>query len=349
MDISKLDTNFALGEVDSRGIVFRDAKETPFRIYGVFHDGTQYRRVPEDVAAATSEHVAVLSTHTAGGRVRFVTDSKRIVIKPLYADIHRMAHMAFTGIFGFDLFVDDEFKKVFTPPVNVKDSYESMHEFPTKEKRLITINMPLYAPVKELFIGLEEGATLEAAPDHAIECPIVFYGSSITQGGCASRPGTAYTAVVSRWLGANHINIGFSGSARGEAAIRDYIASLDMSLFVLDYDHNAKSIEEYESTHYPFYKAVREAHPDIPIIIITRPKVDPTYQLNALGKARIARETYQRALDEGDKRVYFIDGKTLMPEDMGDDGLVDGVHPTDLGFYFMAKRVYPVIKESLKI
>jgi hypothetical protein len=138
--------------------------------------------------------------------------------------------------------------------------------------REITINFPLYSEVNELYIGLmRDSLVLESAP-YRIEKPIVYYGSSITQGGCASRPGNAYEALVTQALGINHINLGFSGNAKGEKEISEYICSLDMSAFVYDYDHNAPDIEHLKNTHERMFKEIRASHKDVPIIIMTRPK-----------------------------------------------------------------------------
>jgi len=115
--------------------------------------------------------------------------------------------------------------------------------------RDILINFPLYNPVDEAFTGLDEDAELLPAAEYAHEKPVVFYGSSITQGACASHPGNAYCNILSRRLNTNNINLGFSGGCHGEDAMAEYLAALDMSVLVYDYDHNAESAEELQRTH----------------------------------------------------------------------------------------------------
>lgn len=124
---------------------------------------------------------------------------------------------------------------------------------------------------------------LKQAPKYAVKKPVVYYGSSITQGACASRPGNCYESILSRRLDCDYINLGFSGSAKGEDAIVDYIIGLDMSVFVMDYDYNAPTPEHLEKTHSKMFKAIRAEHPTLPIIIMPRPK----FYLNAGQKAMV--------------------------------------------------------------
>jgi hypothetical protein len=253
------------------------------------------------------------------------------------------AHMPLTGIAGFDMYVNDGGKytvaKTFVPHHSFKDSYESVYDFEgERRERDITLNFPLYNDVYELYIGLQDGCVLKPAPSYEKKDPLVFYGSSITQGGCASRPGNAYTSIVARRYDMDHINLGFSGSARGEQITAEYIAGLDMSVFVMDYDHNAPDNEHYEKTHEPFFKTVRAAKPNLPIVIMTRPKYKERLSASEWKRCDIARRTYENAVAAGDKNVYFIPGYELM-EEAGHDGCVDMTHPTDYGFFSMAKRV----------
>ena len=186
---------------------------------------------------------------------------------------------------------------------------------------------------------------VEAPTPYKWETPILFYGSSITQGGCSSRPGSAYANIVSRALDADIVNLGFSGNARAEVEMGEYIKNLPMSVFVYDYDHNAPTIAHLEQTHERMFRQVREAQPDLPIVLMSRPK----YTLNEDDRTRleIIRKTYENALARGDRNVYLIDGPTLMAI-AGNEGTVDGSHPTDLGFFSMAQALIPVLKEILK-
>lgn len=345
MDFSQIDENFAVQtRIDRTGLCFYDVEEPPFRVYGVKIENGRYRRLPEDVARSVSEGVTLLHTHTAGGRVRFVTDSPRIAIHAAMGGVEHSPHFAFTGKCGFDIYQNGVYRKTFVPPVDMKDGYESVIETRLTKKAEIVIHFPLYASVKHLYIGLEEGSVLEPAAEYAIEKPVVYYGSSITQGGCASRPGNAYQNILSRLLDFNHINLGFSGNAKAEEAMIDYIAGLEMSAFVYDYDHNAPTLRHLAATHEKMFKGIRAAQPTLPILILSRPK----YYLSADEPERleIIKRTYDNAVAAGDHNVYLIPGTALM-EDMKNEGLVDGTHPNDAGFVCMARAMLPMLKKIL--
>ncbi len=350
INAENIDSNFKIETAIQReGLTFFDAKRAPIELYGVFHDGKLYRRIPEALAKSISENIEYLSENTAGGRVRFLTDSPYVAIKAVLPSQAKWSHMPRTAEFGFDMYVtqDKESKwvKTFVPPVSFNGEYESVHDFIGEpEMRLITINFPLYNPLHELYIGLKEGAALLAPSEYTISKPIVYYGSSITQGGCASRPGTSYQAFISRRYDADYINLGFSGNGRGEPCMAEYIAGIDMSLFVYDYDHNAPTVEHYRQTHEPFFKIIREKHPELPIVIMTRPKAKHLLNTAELERLDIARETYDNARAAGDKNVYFVPGYELV-DSVGYDGTVDGTHLTDLGFFFIAERLVLTLDE----
>lgn len=354
MKLEEIDKNLKVDlKIDRTGLVFYSFEEEPFRLYGGMKRGEDGRlyRLPREVAANTNSGVLSLSTNTAGGRVRFKTDSSKVAIIAKYSehsDVYRAAHFPMTGSAGLDLYEGKIMLGGFTPPFNMPSkAYESkiiIHG--EKRERDLTINLPLYSDLTELYIGLDEDATLSAPAPYTYELPVVYYGSSITQGACASRPGSCYQALISRWLDCDHVNLGFSSSARGEDAIVEYMATLDMSAFVCDYDHNAPSVEHLRATHLPIYRKIRAAHPDIPIIFMTRP--DDTVKPDIrLPRREVIKATYDTAVSEGDNNVYFLDPNEDFPF-FGDEGTVEGCHPTDLGFYFMAKGLYPILKEALE-
>ena len=345
MDISKIDKNFVVDtEIDKTGLKFYSVDEKPFRVYGVIREGADYVRLPKAVAETVSAGVKELNFNTAGGRVRFVTDSKRIAIIVRFKSASQSVHMPFSVKAGIDVYINDIFSGTYLPPASLPNlAFESQKSFDEGEK-VVTLNFPLYGSLSELFVGVEEGATVTEAPDYKYESPVVYYGSSITQGGCASRPGMSYQAMLSRWHDCNHINLGFSGNARGEKEMVDYMASLDMSVFVCDYDHNAPNVEHLKATHEPLYRGIRAKHPNLPIIFISRPSVLDAADRKA--RLEVIKETYDKAVSEGDENVWLIDGSTFFPFD-SNEHTVDNCHPTDLGFYLMAKGIEPALREAL--
>ncbi len=333
-DIASVDKNFAVPSgIQRNDIRFYDPLKAPVSVHGVFWEDGKYRRMPESVAATVSDGVYKLHTHTAGGRVRFVTDSPYIAIHAEMGSLGKMAHFALTGSVGFDLYADGVYTKTFVPSFAVTDGYEGEVAFTDRTLREITINFPLYSEVKTLYIGLQEDAAVQPAAPYQNEKPVVYYGSSITQGGCASRLGMSYQSILSRRFNQDYVNLGFSDNAKGEDTMTDYLKNLDMSLFVLDYDHNAPTPEHLRSTHEKMFKTIRAVHPDLPIIMMSRPKL---YLIPVETERRqIVETTYKNAITSGDKNVYFVDG-TALTALCGNEGTVDGCHPTDYGFASMA-------------
>lgn len=350
-DISEIDKALrADGAVNDGGKIWYPAACERFLLTGLLEDGLKstppkYVRMPSEIAATVNTGVSELYSNTAGGKLRITTDSEAIAIRVKWTNRTSFSHMPLTGTSGFDLFVDKDgasrYAKTFIPPYNSPHGYEGEYRFGTKEMRSLQINFPLYNSVDEIYIGLDEDASILAPNPFNYGLPIVYYGSSITQGGCASKPSSSYQAMISRWLNVDHVNLGFSGSAHAEKEMAEYIADIPMLLFVMDYDFNAPTAEYLEKTHYPFYKVIREKNPTLPIICVT------AYAPNEPRRKEIIEASVKCAMAEGDKNIYFVDGNTFFPKDAVDNCTVDGVHPNDLGFYFMAKKLLPVIEEVL--
>lgn len=355
MKITDIDKNFVQQNADEN-TVWIDAKSKPFKLHGVFFDSErkEFARVPHDVASATSEGVEYLATNTAGGRLIFKTNSSNISIKCTFPNNGIMTHMPLTGSNGFAVYVNNKFHVKFSPEWTIFKNDDKQITFtgkaplPTSENlNEVKIYFPLYGGVNELLIGLDDESKIEQANEYKYTKPVVYYGSSITQGGCASRPGNDYQGHIERWLNADFINLGFSGNGKGESIMADYIISLNPSVVVMDYDHNAPDVEYLKRTHYPFYKRIRTALPDTPIIFISMPDF---YKNELVNKERreVIKNTHLKSISEGDNLTDFIDGATLFGNEDHDACTVDGCHPNDLGFYRMAKTIYPSVKKFIK-
>ncbi len=343
----KLETAFDGGEV-----LFYNVKKDPFSIHGLYDPIRQptYRRLPEPVANATNAGVAQLNFDTAGGRVRFSTDSPFIVVKIVMPRINRFPHMPLTGTAGIDIYEDSDggshFLKAAKPEIDITDGYEFSVKLQGTKMRSFTVNFPPYNPVDAIFIGLSETARVTKARPYANKKPIVFYGSSITQGACVSRPGMIYESIISRRYNLDYTNLGFSGSARAEAALVSYMARLPMLAFVSDYDHNSPNVDHLRETHSRMYDAIREQNPDVPYIMLSRPDFSGTAK--ELARRDVVIDTYRRARELGDKNVYYIDGEGLFSGPMSDNCTVDGTHPNDLGMTLIADRLGRVIDRALR-
>ncbi len=343
--IFEIDPNFTTDmNIDLSGLDIYDAEQTPFKLHGLFREGDRFRRIPEELAKEVSPGVLSLHANCSGGRIRFKTDAEEIAIIVSSGIFYQGSNSSVLGMAGLDLYADGVCRMIFTPPMNLKDGYSSRCNFDDGSlMRNITINMPSYGDIKKLYIGLSQGAKLLPPDDYEITKPIVYYGSSITQGGTASRPGNIYQNVVLRSFEADYINLGFSGSAKGEDNIGDYIAGLDMSLFVMDYDHNAPSVEHLKNTHERFFKRFREKQPTTPVLMLSRPEY--VQSKNALERIDVIESTYKNAIARGDKNVYFICGKELMKY-AGGDGMADTWHPNDLGFHSMGRVISEFLTDN---
>ena len=346
-------------------VVFHDAREDCFKIYGLCepYGGGRYCRVPESVAEATSKQVAERNLYTAGGRIRFTTDAPYIVLRVEGCRIFSSAILSTVNKLGFDVYMDrKEESGAYTslyiatvrPPDGITEGDFTGKFCLPKGERSITINLPLYGGFDALYIGLPEGATVREGLPYRNEKPIVFYGSSITQGAAASRPGLAYTSIVCRRLNADFRSLGFAGAAKAEKAIVEYLASVETSCFVLDYDHNAPSVEHLRETHYGVYRSVRDTHPDIPILMLSRPDFN-TYSgkgklktSDSIRRRDVVIDTFRAAREAGDKRVWFIDGESFFAGPDECECTVDGVHPSDVGMLKMADCVYRTMLRVLE-
>lgn len=354
IDIDKnMVVNKTIGDVE---VVWRNVKEAPFSLYGLCDplSDTYFHRLPFDVAEQTSPAVEKLHRESAGGRVRFSTNSPYVAIRVKYLVVGRSSHLSLVATSGFDLYIDGEFGsrfvKEFRMPTEMVDSYEQIVHLEGSFMRSYTINFPPHAVVESLEIGLAPAAKLGAPKPYRDLKPVIFYGSSIVHGTAASRPGYTYPAIISRDLNIDVVNMGFSGNAKGEAVLAEWLATQPMSVFVCDYDHNAPTLEHLENTHHTFYEIIRRENPDVPYIMVTRPNYWTMIRNRAdiLNRRDAIMRSYLKAREAGDKNVYFVDGMSFNTMPHQYEMTVDNIHPNDAGFVRMADGIGTVIKHILE-
>jgi len=330
----------------------------PFRLAGFAWFGRDriYRRLPVQPKEPLPKAVDALASNTAGGQIQFQTDSKRLSVRVKLAGAAGMVHMPATGQCGFDCYLGPPPQRYLnTAKYDLKQSsYEvSLFQLPTAEMRNVTLNFPLYMGVQEVSVGLEPQAEVRPAPPWASDRRVVVYGTSITQGGCASRPGMDYTNVLSRRLNVEFINLGFSGSGRGEPEVARTIAEIErVACFVLDYEGNSGPTEQLQKTFPEFIRILRAAHPHVPILVISRiafaaDSFNPANLQECIRRRDFQRDTLDRLRQQGDRALFFQDGSELLGEGF-DECTVDGVHPNDLGFMRMADSLEPVLRKIVE-
>lgn len=333
-------------------------KSPPFRLAGLpwmKQDGV-YRRLPVNPGVTIPQKVDELANCTAGAQVQFQTDSAQIGIRVELQGAAWMHHMAPTGEAGVDIYVGEPFAQQSMGAVNFEArsrDYEAtlMAFFAEPKVRNLTINLPLYQGVDALEIGIRQGSTLVAPPPYSKPGCIVAYGTSITQGGCATRPGMAYTNILSRVMNQEFVNLGFSGNGKGEPELAQIITAIpDKRCVILDYEANCDT-PLYIKTLPRFIKILREAQTDLPIVLVSRiPFAKEIYNkeqhFNWMERFNFQRNLIMDLQNDGDRNIHFVNGQQILGDDWT-ECTVDGVHLTDLGFYHMASSLHKILREIL--
>lgn len=345
---------------ETQPMQWHSPNEQPFRLSGFawYEQDQRYRRLPIAPEWTVPPPVDHLANHTAGGQIAFRTDSRRIWVKAKLKAVADMVHMPATGQCGFDLYIGEPGAQVFYGATKYDlraTEYEyKLIEMSSTELRHVTINFPLYQGVEEVLIGLDHDARVLAPVPYAMETRVIFYGTSITQGGCASRPGMAYPNILSRRMNIEAINLGFSGSGKGEPELAHLITQISRpSCLVLDYEANCVSTELFAETLPQFIRIYRELHPQIPILVVSRiPFSHDVFHAETMQARRergdLQRNTVRALQDAGDNKIHFFDGTALLKAHW-DECTVDGIHPTDLGFMQMADGLEPVLRGILRL
>ena len=312
-----------------------------------------FSRLPSSFQSSFNSSAWSCSMHSAGVAVRFATNSRTIGVKyTLWANAH-MNHQAPTGTKGMDLYIlndGKEWRHVNTIRPEDRKNQEgdfnvnldgSMHEF--------MIYLPLYDGVTEMFVKIDEGATITKGNYDAIDPNkrVVMYGTSILQGGCASRTGMSPTAILSRMLNSEVINLAFSGGGKIEHTAAQKIATIpNVSAFVVDPVPNCDDIMCRDLT-YNFVKTLRDAHPGVPVIMVEGPMYPYSWHNSYFKsylplKNKYFHDNYLKLLEDDPSNLYYVTCENL--DGIEDDGTVDGIHLTDLGFKYYADKLYPELK-----
>jgi hypothetical protein len=321
-------------------------------VYGLpwfSEDKPALRRLPLRLKDRFRPPVWDLAQDPSGGRIRFRTDSTTIGLVAANPRFSNMHHMASVGENGFDLYVGRDYLGSAWPDAAGKMAKE-WQVGRQRKMRDITFYLPLYKAVTIQELSLDADARLEPATPYATAKPIVYYGSSITQGGCASNPGGSCQAILERKLNADFVNLGISGNGLGEPALAEAICELDPSCIVLDFWGNP-SAAQYAAALPVFVDTLRKKWPRLPILV-TSPFYLPSEEIGGeagngwSAKRLMAREFVEQRRKGGDRSLVFVDGLKMLNREQA-DGLVDGVHCNSLGFYFNALGLEPYLRKAL--
>jgi lysophospholipase L1-like esterase len=309
-------------------------------------------RFPERMKAQLPETLSLALQQTAGGRLRLRTDTGSLSVKARFPGFTVRTFITQYTAHGFSTYVDGRCWSARIPGAQEGEAELSLFNGAPRQMRDVCVYLPLYGPVEVLSIGVDEGAGFELPTPFALERPVVFYGTSITQGGGASRSGLSYQAMLARDLNLDYANFGFAGKGRCEREVAEALAEVDASCYVLDVGQNT-SVEELRERFKPFMDTLREARPQTPLLATT-PILNNAelwsqdQQQTAEDKREIIRSAVQDRKQAGDQAVYLLEAADYLGADFT-DGTVDGLHANDLGFTRMAEGMKPRLAQILDL
>lgn len=358
-DIAKYDPNMAIEGVSvANGLKWIDGRRLP--IEGRMFDNVDnwYDRLPSTVTTNVNGGVRSSKHHTSGMLYRFKTDSKKLVFKWVpYSGRLAMDHMPSTGVSGIDVYRFDEERGrwlyVKTGRIGNAAKGGSL-EIPWTPGTPCLVNLPLYNGLKSFSLGVEPGAKVTALGPRksGIDKPVVFYGTSITHGGCASRPGMGFVNIVGRSLDVPVVGLGFSGSGVMEFEMSEHLAAIDASCYVLDClwnmgmkketDVNNRRGRNVDENYEPFIRNLRAKRPGVPIVMAERCDV---YCRPQNSQDCFIRALYEKLKAEGWDNLVYLPKNEMYADDL--EGTVDGVHPNDWGMMHLAKAFGKAVATAL--
>ncbi|MBI1291600.1 lysophospholipase [bacterium] len=337
----------------ARDVQWHDATDFEIEGRGWPEATAPYDRLPDSAQGMVPDVAWQLSKDSAGMCVRFVTDASVVYTSwTLTRTALDMPHMPATGVSGVDLYARTtgrQWRFIGNGrPHHVMN--EARFEFPEhlQGSRECLLYLPLYNGIRGLQIGVNGGSRLEPAPPRPVERrqPIVVYGTSIAQGGCASRPGMVWSAILGRLLDRPMINLGFSSSGTMEPPVGDLLAELDPAAYVIDCIWNMGDLsqEEYSRRVGSLVRSIRSKHPQTPIIFVGQSLIHS--ESHPTGFTRKQEAAVAALQAEGVEGLTVIPGTGLIGDD--GEGTVDGVHLNDLGMDRQAHYLAPIVSSLLR-
>jgi hypothetical protein len=347
----------AANKTDDANLTWTDIRDLDVEGRGWTDTKAFFDRLPAKAESVVRGPVWSLSRCSSGMLVRFVTDARQIHARwTLNSKNLEMRHMPATGVSGLDLYVRTsprEWRWLGVGQPNAEsNSVQLVSGLPAGTNREFLLYLPLYNGVRTVELGVPPGAAVaKAGPwGPGTRKPIVFCGTSIQQGGCASRPGMVHSSILGRRFNWPTINLGFSGNGRMEPELADLLAELDPVVYVIDCLPNMTS-EEVGARVEPFVRRLRQAHPATPIVLVedrtySNSYLIPGHQKRQAESRAALKAGWQRLKRSGVKNLSYLRGEDLLGGDS--EGTVDGSHPSDLGFMRQADAFAKVLRPLLK-
>ena len=358
MDIAKWDPNMAVeNAVVTNGVKWIDGRYLP--IEGRAFDDVEwyYDRLPANVTTNVNGGVRSMKHNTSGMLFRFVTDSRRLDFKWVpYNEMLSMDHMPSTGVSGIDVYRWDANKGrwLYVKTGRITDPMGGSLSISWTPGTPCIVNLPLYNGIKSFSLGIDPDATITLPPPRTsgVDKPVVFYGTSITHGGCASRPGMSFVNIVGRNLDVPVVGLGFSGSGVMEFEMSEHLARIDASCYVLDClwnmdmsdreDKRFPGQRHVDVNYEPFIRNLRAKRPDVPIVMAEACDV---YCRASNRKDVYIRGLYDKLVAEGWKNLVYLPKDGMYTDDL--EGTVDGCHPNDWGMMSLARAFGNAVRQAL--
>jgi len=341
--------------ISADSLKYVDAAILPVIGKGFTDTQTRYERLPARLENITRPPVWNLSKNCSGLAIRFRTSSPVIGARWEVTGDVVMNHFTMTGIKGLDLYCLENGKWQFVNSARPsgKTSRVVIIQNMIGQEKEYMLYLPLYDGLAQLEIGVAPDAEVLSPKVNSPQTgrPVVFYGTSITQGGCATRAGMAYPNILSRMLDREIINLGFSGNGQLDLEVAEAMAEITASCFVMDCLPNV-TVQQMNEKYSRFLEILRDKNPETPIILVENilfPHMDFDQKINEKIKEKneTLAEIFQEQKKKGDRNIYYVKADHLIGNSQ--EATVDGVHLTDLGFKIMAEQLYPVLLKQIKM
>lgn len=354
-DIARYDKNMAVeGILVTNGVKWIDGRLLPIEGRAFGDTEHYYDRLPANVTTNVNGGVRSMKHHTSGMMFRFTTDSSRLLFKWVpYTGGLAMDHMPSTGASGIDVYRFDaeKGKWLYVKTGRIKSATGGALDLSWTPGTPCLVNLPLYNGLKSFSLGVAPDASVTALGPRksGVDKPVVFYGTSITHGGCCSRPGLSFVNIIGRDLDVPVVNLGFSGSGVMEFEMSEHLARIDASCYVLDCLWNMGALESggrpgrnVEENYEPFIRNLRAKRPDVPIVMAEQCDV---YCGGPNPKDRYIKALYDKLVAEGWKNLVYLPKDGMYTCDL--EGTVDGCHPNDWGMMSLARAFGGAVRKAL--
>jgi lysophospholipase L1-like esterase len=333
-------------------LTWHDVREWGVEGRGFTDVDRYFDRLPGRAKGVVRPPVWELSRDSAGMVVHFEADTPAVYVRYVLTKASlAMPHMPATGVSGVDLYakLDGRWQWLAVTKPSAREAQSALGSGIMPGRRAYRLELPLYNGVESLELGVPKGAAFAPVPPRR-EKPVLFYGTSITQGGVASRPGMSFVNLLGRRLDRPMLNFGFSGNGRMELEVGRFLAELDVAVFVIDCVANMTAAMIAERTG-PLVKLLRDARKDAPILLLEQRRpanapLVPSADRDNAAKAKALREAFDRLVADGVTNLHYRDGKDLIGDD--GEGTTDGSHPNDLGMMRYADALEPTLRELLR-